>query len=133
MHSNLTNSPAAQVRCAVYTRVSTDQQAEVEFNSCQAQDDRIRAFIASQDGFILTGQYSDPGYSGANLDRPGIQKLIADVKAGLIEMVITYKIDRLTRSPRDFYQLIEIFEILNMTQNENYMKLIYLMPFLSVV
>ncbi|MBK7689238.1 MAG: recombinase family protein [Elusimicrobia bacterium] len=86
-------------RCAIYTRVSTDQQAEVEFNSCEAQEDRIRSFIASQDGFKPAKKYSDPGFTGANVSRPGLQRLIADVKAGLIDMVITYKIDRLTRSP----------------------------------
>ncbi len=97
-------------RCAIYTRVSTDQQAEVEFNSCEAQEDRIRSFIASQEGFTVGGVYSDPGFSGANINRPGLRRVIADVQAGLIDMVITYKIDRLTRSPRDFYQLIELFE-----------------------
>ena len=100
-------------RCAVYTRVSTDQQMEVQFNSCEAQEDRIQSFIASQDGFVLAKVYSDPGFTGANTDRPGLQRLFADVKAGLLDMVITYKIDRLTRSPRDFYQLIELFEAHN--------------------
>ncbi|MBK8871837.1 MAG: recombinase family protein [Elusimicrobia bacterium] len=100
-------------RCAIYTRVSTDQQAEVEFNSCEAQEDRIRSFIASQEGFRVAKVYSDPGFTGANVNRPALQKLAADIKAGLIDMVITYKIDRLTRSPRDFYQLIELFETHN--------------------
>jgi site-specific DNA recombinase len=100
-------------RCALYTRVSTDQQAEVEFNSCEAQEDRIRSFIASQQSFELAKVYSDPGYTGANTDRPGLQRLLADIRSGLIDMVITYKIDRLTRSPRDFYQLIEQFEAHN--------------------
>ena len=97
-------------RCAIYTRVSTDQQAEVEFNSCEAQEDRIRSFIASQDGFQVARVYSDPGFTGANTDRPGLRQLVADVKSGHFDMVVTYKIDRLTRSPRDFYQLIEVFE-----------------------
>ena len=97
-------------RCAIYCRVSTDQQAEVEFNSCEAQEDRIRSFIASQENHIVAQVFSDPGYTGANTDRPGLQKLLIDVQAGRIDMVITYKIDRLTRSPRDFYQLIEVFE-----------------------
>jgi hypothetical protein len=57
-------------RCAIYTRVSTDQQAEVEFNSCEAQEDRIRSFIASQQGFTVANVYSDPGFSGATMDRP---------------------------------------------------------------
>ena len=109
---NKTENPTAKklTRCAVYTRVSTDQQAEVEFNSCEAQEDRIRSFISSQQDFILSKVYSDPGYTGANTDRPGLQRLLTDVKAGLVDMVFTYKIDRLTRSPRDFYQLIEILE-----------------------
>jgi site-specific DNA recombinase len=106
-------SAPALTRCAIYTRVSTDQQAEVEFNSCEAQEDRIRSFIASQEGFRVAKIYSDPGFTGANVNRPALHKLAADIRAGLIDMVITYKIDRLTRSPRDFYQLIELFETHN--------------------
>ncbi|MBL0349519.1 MAG: recombinase family protein [Elusimicrobia bacterium] len=107
-----TDAPEKQrpTRCAIYTRVSTDQQAELEYNSCEAQEDRIRSFIASQEGFVVGGVYTDPGYTGANTDRPGLRHAISDVQAGLIDMVIVYKIDRLTRSPRDFYQLIEVFE-----------------------
>jgi len=97
-------------RLRLYTRVSTDQQMEAEFNSCDAQEERIRSFIASQEGFVMVKVYSDPGYTGANIARPGLQRLLADVKAGLLDMVITYKIDRLTRSPRRFYQLVELFE-----------------------
>jgi site-specific DNA recombinase len=98
------------IPCAVYTRVSTDMQAEVEFNSCEAQEDRIRAFVASQEGFEVFKVYTDPGFSGANMNRPGLKQLINDIRMGLVTMVITYKIDRLTRSPRDFYELIEFFE-----------------------
>jgi site-specific DNA recombinase len=107
-----TGAPEKQTptRCAIYTRVSTDQQTEGEFNSCEAQEDRIRSFIASQEGFTVAKVYIDPGYTGANIDRPGLRQLLADVQAGLLDMVVTYKIDRLTRSPRDFYQLIEHFE-----------------------
>jgi site-specific DNA recombinase len=107
---NAASKTQPPTRCAIYTRVSTDQQVEVEFNSCEAQEDRIRSFISSQESFVLGGVYVDPGYSGANTDRPGLRKLLADVRNGQIDMVIVYKIDRLTRSPRDFYQLIEIFE-----------------------
>ncbi|MBK7573656.1 MAG: recombinase family protein [Elusimicrobia bacterium] len=89
-------------RCAIYTRVSTDQQAEVEFNSCEAQEDRIRSFIDSQEGYTVAQVYLDPGYSGANTNRPALQTLLADIVAGRIDMVITYKIDRLTRSPATF-------------------------------
>jgi site-specific DNA recombinase len=98
------------VRCAIYTRVSTDGQAEVEFNSCDSQEVRIRSYIASQEEMEIFKVYSDQGYSGANLNRPFLLELIRDIKAGQIDAVIAYKIDRLTRSPRDFYQLIEILD-----------------------
>ncbi|MBK8871716.1 MAG: recombinase family protein [Elusimicrobia bacterium] len=103
-------SPPNPTRCAIYTRVSTDQQAEVQFNSCEAQEDRIRAFLASQEGFVLGQVYTDAGFTGANLERPALQRLLQDIEEGKLDMVITYKIDRLTRSPRDFYHLIEIFD-----------------------
>ncbi|MBL0250059.1 MAG: recombinase family protein [Elusimicrobia bacterium] len=96
--------------CAIYTRVSTDMQAEVEFNSCEAQEERIRSFIASQEGFKIFKVYTDAGFTGANTHRPAMQDMLRDISAGNIDMVLTYKIDRLTRSPRDFYQLIELFE-----------------------
>ena len=95
---------------AIYTRVSTDSQADVEFNSCEAQEAKIKAFISSQEGMELFKVYSDPGYTGANLDRPALTDMLKDIKDNRIDMVIAYKIDRLTRSPRDFYYLIEVFE-----------------------
>ena len=98
------------MRCAIYTRVSTDNQAEVEFNSCEAQEDRIRSFIDSQETMDVFKVYTDPGYSGSNLERPAIREMLKDIQSGKVELVISYKIDRLTRSPRDFYQLIELFE-----------------------
>jgi site-specific DNA recombinase len=101
---------SSMINCAIYTRVSTDSQADVAFNSCEAQEDRIRSFIDSQQGFVVAKVYSDPGYSGANLNRPALRQMLADIQAGHINMVITYKIDRLTRSPRDFYELIDLFE-----------------------
>ncbi|MBK8575376.1 MAG: recombinase family protein [Elusimicrobia bacterium] len=98
------------VLCAVYTRVSTDMQAEKEFNSCEAQEARIRSFVASQEGFQVFKVYTDAGFSGANTDRPALKDMLRDIRNCGIGMVVTYKIDRLTRSPRDFYQLIEFFE-----------------------
>ena len=97
-------------QCAIYTRVSTDMQAEKEFSSCEAQEQKIRSFIASQNNWQVFKIYSDAGYSGATLNRPAIQQLLSDVKKGEIDIILVYKIDRLTRSPKDFYQLIEIFE-----------------------
>lgn len=99
-----------KTNCAIYTRVSTDNQAEVEFNSCQAQEEKIKSFIKSQENFLVFKVYSDAGFSGANLERPALQDMLRDIQENKINMVIVYKIDRLTRSPKDFYSLIEIFE-----------------------
>jgi site-specific DNA recombinase len=96
--------------CAIYTRVSTDNQAEKEFSSCEAQEQKIRSFIASQNDWQVFKVYNDAGFSGAILQRPALQELLADLKKEKIDVVLVYKIDRLTRSPKDFYQLIEFFE-----------------------
>ena len=101
-------------KCAIYTRVSTDNQAEKEFSSCEAQEQKIRSFIDSQQDWQVFDVYSDGGYSGATLERPALHKLMADVRIGKIDIVLVYKIDRLTRSPKDFYQLIESFERANL-------------------
>jgi site-specific DNA recombinase len=98
------------MKCAIYTRVSTDIQAEKEFSSCEAQEEKIRAFIKSQNNWNVFKIYSDPGFTGANLNRPALQELFEDIKQEKINIVLAYKIDRLTRSPKDFYQLIELFE-----------------------
>ena len=98
------------LKCAIYTRVSTDLQAEKEFNSCQAQEAKIKSFIKSQENMSIFKVYSDPGFTGANLERPALQQLLEDVWQKKINLVIAYKIDRLTRSPKDFYHLIEIFD-----------------------
>ena len=97
-------------KCAIYTRVSTDNQAEKEFSSCEAQEQKIKSFVASQNNWEVFKVYSDAGYSGATLERPALQQLLSDMKEGKIDIVLAYKIDRLTRSPKDFYQLIEFFE-----------------------
>ena len=99
-----------KLKCAIYTRVSTDNQAEVEFNSCEAQEEKIHSFIASQENMEIFKVYSDPGFTGANINRPALIEMLQDIKQGKINLVISYKIDRLTRSPKDFYQLIELFE-----------------------
>jgi site-specific DNA recombinase len=99
-----------KLKCAVYTRVSTDNQAEVEFNSCEAQEAKIKSFIKSQENMEVFKVYSDAGFTGANLNRPALAELFSDIEQSKINLVISYKIDRLTRSPRDFYQLIELLE-----------------------
>jgi len=96
--------------CVIYTRVSTDSQAEKEFSSCEAQEEKIRSFVASQNNWQVVKVYSDAGYSGATLERPALQQLLLDLKKEKIDIVLVYKIDRFTRSPKDFYQLIEFFE-----------------------
>ena len=101
------------MKAAIYTRVSTDIQAEVEFNSCETQESKIRSFVSSQDKMEVYKVYSDQGYTGANLERPALQEMLHDIQQGKIDIVISYKIDRLTRSPKDFYQLIEIFDRYN--------------------
>ncbi len=98
------------MKCAIYTRVSTDNQAEKEYNSCEAQEERIKSYIKSQEELKLYQVYSDPGYSGANIERPALGRMLKDIIDGKIDCVLCYKIDRLTRSPKDFYALIELFD-----------------------
>jgi DNA invertase Pin-like site-specific DNA recombinase len=96
--------------CVIYSRVSTDMQAEKEFSSCEAPEEKIKSFIASQNNWQVFKVYSEPGYSGVNTNRPALPELLQDLKKEKIDIVLVYKIDRLTRSPKDFYQLIEFFE-----------------------
>src|SRR6202166_4777785 len=101
------------LRCAIYTRKSTEHGLELEFNSLDAQRDACEAYIksqASQGWKALTQRYDDPAYSGGNLDRPALQKLLKDIDAGRIDVIVVYKIDRLTRSLADFAKLVEAFD-----------------------
>ena len=102
-----------QVRCAIYTRVSTDQGLEQDFNSLDAQYDASQAYIRSQAhaGWTpLRGKYDDGGFSGGNTDRPALQRLLDDVRAGKVDVIVVYKVDRLTRSLADFAKLVELFD-----------------------
>ena len=104
---------ARQVRCAIYTRVSTDQGLEQDFSSLDAQYDASQAYIRSQTHAawtLLRTKYDDGGYSGGNTDRPALQRLLADVRADKIDVIIVYKVDRLTRSLADFAKLVELFD-----------------------
>lgn len=104
---------ASAIRCAIYCRKSTEDGLEQEFNSLDAQREAGEAFIASQknEGWVcLPEQYDDGGFSGGNIDRPGIQRLLADIKAGRIDCVVVYKVDRLSRSLLDFARIMETFE-----------------------
>ena len=107
-----------EVRCAIYTRKSTDEGLEQDFNSLDAQREAGESFIASQrhEGWSsLPKQYDDGGFSGANMDRPALQQLLADVEAGEIDCIAVYKVDRLTRSIHDFFRILEILEKHNVT------------------
>jgi site-specific DNA recombinase len=100
-------------RCAIYTRVSTDQGLEQDFNSLDAQREASEAYIKSQahEGWRLKrDRYDDGGFSGGSMDRPALQKLLADVEARRIDVIVVYKVDRLTRSLADFAKLVEMFD-----------------------
>src|SRR6185312_428887 len=101
------------VRCAIYTRVSTDQGLDQEFNSLDAQYEASRAYIRSQAhaGWTqIRSRYDDGGFSGGNTDRPALQLLLDDVRARKIDVIVVYKVDRLTRSLADFAKLVELFD-----------------------
>ena len=127
------------VRCAIYTRVSTDQGLEQDFNSLDAQYEASQAYIRSQahagwtmrlrwrdfpnvsagrvaatfhqgKKSLLRAKYDDGGFSGGHTDRPALQRLLADVRSGQIDVIVVYKVDRLTRSLADFAKLVELFD-----------------------
>jgi DNA invertase Pin-like site-specific DNA recombinase len=101
------------VRCAIYTRVSTDNGLEQDFNSLDAQYDAAQAYIRSQahaGWTLIRTRYADGGYSGGSTERPALQRLLADVRARKVDVVVVYKVDRLTRSLADFAKLVELFD-----------------------
>ncbi len=100
-------------RCAIYTRKSSEEGLDMEFNSLDAQREACEAYVASQrsQGWAaIRERYDDGGFSGGTLERPGLKRLIQDVEAGLIDVIVVYKIDRLSRSLMDFSKLVEIFD-----------------------
>ena len=104
---------ARTVRCAIYTRKSSEEGLEQEFNSLQAQREACEAFIESQrqEGWVcLPARYDDGGFSGATMNRPALQQLLADIAAGRVDIVVVYKIDRLTRALADFAKIVEILD-----------------------
>ena len=97
-------------RCAVYTRKSTEEGLDREFNTLDAQRDACEAFVASQraEGWVLVPErYDDGGFTGGNLDRPALQRLLRDIERGEVDIIVCYKIDRLSRSLMDFAKLVE--------------------------
>jgi DNA invertase Pin-like site-specific DNA recombinase len=101
------------VRCAIYTRVSTDHGLDQEFNSLDAQYDAASAYIKSQahaGWTLIRSRYDDGGYSGGSTDRPDLQKLLDDIRSRKLDVIVVYKVDRLTRSLADFAKLVELFD-----------------------
>ena len=102
-----------RARCAIYTRKSSDEGLEQAFNSLDAQREACAAFILSQkhEGWtVLPTQYDDGGYSGGSIERPALKRLLADIEAGKVDVVVVYKVDRLTRALSDFAKLVEVFD-----------------------
>ena len=101
------------IRCAIYTRVSTDQGLEQEFNSLDAQREASEAYVKSQahEGWVcLKDHYNDGGYSGGSMERPALQQLLEDIRQRKLDVIVVYKVDRLTRSLADFAKLVELFD-----------------------
>ena len=115
----MTKQPAVQkIRCAIYTRKSTEEGLDMDFNTLDAQRESCEAYIASQKSegwFLVPDRYDDGGFSGGNLERPALKRLMKDIDAGKINVVVVYKIDRLTRSLMDFTKLVETFDRRNVT------------------
>lgn len=110
--SSMLGTPRRQ-RCAIYTRKSTEEGLEQEFNSLDAQREACESYVASQkvEGWVLLrDRYDDGGFSGGTLERPALKQLLADIEAGLVDVVVVYKIDRLSRSLMDFAKLVEVFD-----------------------
>lgn len=103
------------VRAAIYTRISNEEKARQESNSLESQRDICGHYIQVQrdKGWKCSGVYEDPGFSGKDLNRPGIQKLLSDVRAGKVDVVVTYKLDRISRSLKDFYGFWELLKSYN--------------------
>jgi len=109
----MTKPVVRKLRCAVYTRKSSEEGLEQEFNSIHAQREACAAYIASQrsEGWVLVrDQYDDGGISSGTLERPGLQRLMGGIEDGLVDVVVVYKIDRLSRSLADFVKLVEVFD-----------------------
>mgnify|MGYP001366421201 FL=1 len=106
-------NPKRRLRCAIYTRKSSEEGLDMEFNSLDAQRESCEAYVASQrsEGWAtIRERYDDGGFSGGTLDRPALKRLLADIEDGLIDVVVVYKIDRLSRSLMDFSKLVEVFD-----------------------
>jgi site-specific DNA recombinase len=109
----MTTESKAVIRCAIYTRKSSEEGLEQSFNSLDAQREACEAFIASQrhEGWrAIPARYDDGGYSGGNLDRPALKSLLEDIEANKVDTIVVYKVDRLTRSLADFAKIVEALD-----------------------
>ena len=107
----MANTPVR--RCAVYTRKSSEEGLEQDYNSLHAQREACEAFIRSQAGEgwrLVKSTYDDGGYSGGTMERPALKQLLADIRESTIDVVVVYKVDRLTRSLADFARIVELFD-----------------------
>ena len=101
------------IRCAIYTRKSTEEGLEQDFNSLQAQREACEAYIKSQkhEGWqLVKTHYDDGGFSGGNMERPALKQLMRDIETGIIDIIVVYKVDRLSRSLHDFAKMVEVFD-----------------------
>lgn len=113
MKRNTKSSETPMVRCAIYTRKSTEEGLDQDFNTLDAQRESAEAFIKSQvhEGWVcLPTHYDDGGFSGGNMERPALKRLLKDIEAGEVDSVVVYKVDRLSRSLLDFTRMVDVFE-----------------------
>jgi site-specific DNA recombinase len=113
MNTRADRKASRQVRCVIYTRKSTAEGLDQEFNTLDAQREAAESYIASQrqQGWIcLPDRYDDGGYTGGNMERPAMKQLLADIEDGKVDCVVVYKVDRLSRSLLDFARIMEVFE-----------------------
>jgi site-specific DNA recombinase len=96
--------------CGLYTRVSTRNQADTEYSSLETQREKLEAYCKSQDQYVIYRVYEDAGFSADTMNRPALKELLQDIRAGRITCVLAYKIDRLTRSVKDFHVLMDLFD-----------------------
>src|SRR5450759_1049900 len=102
-----------RLRCAIYTRKSSEEGLEQEFNSLDAQREACEAYVTSQrhEGWsVMPALYDDGAYSGGTMDRPALQRILQDIRVRKIDVVVVYKVDRLTRSLADFAKIVEVFD-----------------------
>jgi site-specific DNA recombinase len=109
----MSSKAITRLRCAIYTRKSSDEGLEQNFNSLHAQREACEAYIQSQSGegwVLVKTAYDDGGFSGGTMERPALKRMLGDVQAGLVDTIVVYKVDRLTRSLHDFARIVEVFD-----------------------